>query len=351
MKRVVVIGGGVAGCAAAVAAAEAGAAVTLIERDHQLGGAAARGEHRTICGLAAIDAERAELLEPDLTAAWVEVLSTGAAQRRGRVWLWPTESGALQAGLRRRLDQTGVEICTGIPVNTVQIAAGRITAIAGRACTEVVDAAGVLPRLLGLPLVPASQWAAQRSVLALPRIADGRATRVQRLTLVQRALGLSAAALEPLDDGSWQLSLDVPPGTPPAVAAQLAERAASALAGQVLTCTWQIAERDADRAAGTVSLEKLFAQRQRGLCWAAWPREEHGPTGVLWQWPERDRYGVPEAAVRLPTAPANAWLIGKSLPVASAAAAALRVIGTALAIGAAVGARAAATDRPRENKP
>ena len=54
--RVVVIGGGIAGCAAAVAAARSGAQVQLLEAAHHLGGVAVRGEHRTLCGLAAIDA-------------------------------------------------------------------------------------------------------------------------------------------------------------------------------------------------------------------------------------------------------------------------------------------------------
>ena len=90
MSVVLVVGGGVAGCAAAVAAAESGAEVMLVEQRRHLGGVAAQGEHRTLCGLAPIDAARADLLEPDLTAAWVAAVGSGVAFRQGRVWLWPT---------------------------------------------------------------------------------------------------------------------------------------------------------------------------------------------------------------------------------------------------------------------
>jgi hypothetical protein len=53
---------------------------------------------------------------------------------------------------------------------------------------------------------------------------------------------------------------------------------------------------------------------------------------------------VPELAVRLGHGPDNLWCIGKGAPVTAAAAAALRVTGTCLAVGAAVG-QAAARER------
>ena len=99
---VVVIGGGVAGCAAAVAAAEAGADTILFEASRRLGGVAVQGEHRTLCGLAPIDAAAPDLLEPDLTDAWIAALTIEAPFRQGRVWLWPTAAHTMQAGLHRR---------------------------------------------------------------------------------------------------------------------------------------------------------------------------------------------------------------------------------------------------------
>src|SRR5580658_10391362 len=76
-QRVVVIGAGISGCAAAGALAGLGAEVLVLEAGRHLGGVAVAGEHRTLCGLAPIDAPTAELLEPGLVAAWLPYLADG----------------------------------------------------------------------------------------------------------------------------------------------------------------------------------------------------------------------------------------------------------------------------------
>jgi hypothetical protein len=188
------------------------------------------------------------------------------------------------------------------------------------------------------------QWPAHRSMLALPQLAPGRAARVHALAIAQAALGQDwAMALTPLAEGSvdWQWSLDVPPGTTPAVAAAHAERVAQALGGTLLACACRVAARDEGRPDAVIGIDELFAQHERGLCWAAWPQEEHGAEGVRWRWPGADRHGVPERALRPLGAPPGLWCIGKGAPVTLAAAAALRVTGTCLAVGGAVGRLAA----------
>jgi hypothetical protein len=154
-------------------------------------------------------------------------------------------------------------------------------------------------------------------------------------------------ALVPLDTAEhhWQLSLDVPPGATVVAAAATAERIANALGGVVVSQAVAIAERDSGRSTGALGLDELFGERERGLCWAAWPREEHGPTGVAWTWPTADRHGVPERAAHIAGAPANVWCVGRGAAVTNEAAAALRVTGTCLALGAAVGRRAALSVR------
>jgi hypothetical protein len=116
---------------------------------------------------------------------------------------------------------------------------------------------------------------------------------------------------------------------------------ADALGGELLACACRLAHRDRGRPAARFGLAELFAERERGLCWAAWPREEHLPDGIAWMWPPADRHGVPEAATRPLGGPANLWCVGKGMPVSAEAAAALRVTGTCLALGAAVGQAAA----------
>lgn len=347
--RVVVVGGGVAGCAAAVAAARGGARVLLLEAGHHLGGVAVRGEHRTLCGLAAIDAPAPDLLEPQLVGDWPARLATGPAFRQGRVWLWPTAAQAMQRGLAAGLAAVGVEVRLGRSLRRIRCADGRVVGVddgAGEiACDALIDASGAptTAMLLDLPRAPGDQWPAHRSLLALPQLGGGRAERVRALAVVQRLSGDRAAcALTPLADGCWQLSLDVPPGLTAAAIAPVAERVAAELGGTLLACAWQVAERDGGRPAAALGLAALFATGERGLCWAAWPREQHGPEGVAWTWPERPFHGVPEAVAKPHGWPANAWCVGRAVAVTAEAAAALRVTGTCLALGAAVGARAAA---------
>src|SRR5688572_15081493 len=225
---VVVIGGGVAGCAAAVAAAEAGAPTILLEATRMVGGVAVQGEHRTLCGLAPIDADTPALLEPESTAAWLPLLSNGPAFRQGRVWLWPTAAATLQHGLRQRLAATGVEMHLDARVSAAEGLVDRIrlhlcdgTAIDAAA---VIDASGaaVLARLLGSPCAAPVQWPAHRSLLHLPALTGGTAARIAALRQAQAASGGDAAiALVPVDlpAGRWQLSLDVTPGTTVAQAA------------------------------------------------------------------------------------------------------------------------------------
>lgn len=341
---VVVVGGGVAGCAAAVAAAEAGAEVVLVEARGNLGGVAAQGEHRTLCGLAPIAAARAELLEPDLTASWIDAVATGAPYRQGRVWLWPTAADALQAGLARRVATAGVTLRLGASLTGIEVKDSRIVAavIAGERLSvrALIDASGgaLVAGLLGAPIAPAEQWSAHRSVVRLPGLGASLAARAAALARAQRASGsLAAIALTPLAAGDWQLSLDIPPGTTAAAGQALAQRVAHALGGQLLASAVGTAARDQGRPRAELDLDALFATRERGLCWAAWPCEAHGADGVSWSWPDHDRYGVPRVAAQPAWAPRNLWLAGKALAVTAAAAAALRVTGTGFAVGGAVG--------------
>jgi hypothetical protein len=343
---VAVVGAGVAGCAAALSAAGEGAEVVLLEAGAHLGGVAARGEHRTLCGFAAIDGERPDLLEPELTSGWLDAVAIGGPYRRGRVWLWPTSADALQAGLARRLREARVDPRFGATLGSARVHGERlaVTVDGGELLVDrVIDASGsgAVARALGLAMAPATQWSAHRAVLRLA-LAPGPAARSRALARAQAAVGAQAAiALTPLDGERWQLSLDVPRGTGAPAAAALAERVASALDARLEACAVRVADRDDGRPAGVVTLAELFAERERGLCWAAWPREEHLADGVAWTWPPRDRHGVPERAARAPGAPAGCWFVGRGMPVDAAAAAALRVTGSGFALGAAVGARAA----------
>lgn len=342
MKRVAVIGGGVAGCAAAVAAAEAGHQVTLLEAGRHLGGVAARGEHRTLCGLAPIDADAPDLLEADLTAAWVAALACGKPWKQGRVWLWPTTAEAIVAGCVRRLAAAGVSHRIAAPVDNLHLDGQRLIAVEAAgvhlAVDAVIDASGgsAIAALGGWPRREPEAWGSLRVVLGLAA-PEGLSARGRLLRRLHQILGPAHLGLAAIDGSSSQLSVDVASGAAVGCEAARIGEALDVAGIPVLATTASVADRDAGGWAGDLDAEALFLQAERGWCWAAWPMEAHGPQGTEWRWPLRDRYGLPHDLVHPSGAPTNLRVVGRGGPMRASAVAALRVTGTQLALGTAVG--------------
>ncbi len=341
---VVVIGGGVAGCAAAAALAAQKIPVLLIEKNGHVGGVAAQGEHHTVCGLAPIDAPTPSLLEASYVGPWLPYITTGEPYRHGRVWLWPTTAHKLQHGLAQRLHELFVPVHYYEALTDLQVVDGRVQAITTNKQSHIpvraiIDASGsgISAYYIGTDMRRGEQWSAYRSRLSLPQMSHGKAARVRALHTAQQIIGHNAAiALTPIEQSDWQLSLDVALGTTVQHAAQQAEQIAAALQGSVITHATHIAVRDSGRPAEQLTLAELFNTQDRGICWAAWPQEQHSENGIIWSWPERDRYGIPPSAVQLKNGPQNLFFIGKGMPVDAAAASALRVTGTCLALGGAI---------------
>ena len=343
---VVVVGAGVAGAAAARAAADAGARVGVFEASSQLGGVAVRGDHRTICGLSPLDGEVPELLEPDLVGEWVERVATGDPYRSGRVWLWPCSADSWQQAIRNALDHSSITVHCGSSITNLHESEDGWQLEGDQPCSArvVIDASGGghCARRLGLTAREERQWAAIRGIVAWRDNAE--VTPARRVTALRRicaAVGERAAALTALGGDQWQLSVDVPPGSSAAAHAGVLTDACEALGAELLAQTWQVAERDDGGVDGVIDCETLFAKPERGLCWAAWPSEWHAPDGVRWRWPESDRHGVPLSAVSPRRLPKSFLLVGRGMPLTADASAALRVTGTCLAIGSAVGRLAA----------
>jgi hydroxysqualene dehydroxylase len=163
--RVAVVGGGWAGLAAAVAAAEGGALVSLFEAAHALGGRARRlllqrpdglacpldnGQHILIgayrdtltlmqrLGVAPLDVLQVQPLSlrfadgrglqvPPWAARWPAPLDGLAAMATARGWGWGDRLGLLRAALRWRAggfacadDATVAEVCRGVPPRAME---------------------------------------------------------------------------------------------------------------------------------------------------------------------------------------------------------------------------------------
>lgn len=357
MKKVIVIGGGVSGCAVAVAAASTGAQVTLLCKDTFLGGVAVTGDHRTICGLSTINSPNPTLLEPELTNKWVDLLAVGAPYREGKVWLWPTTSAQLQDGLKQRLEETGVHFLLKKKVDKVILneATKRIVGVTADSqtfdCDICIDTSNFVASYLGQKISKLVAWPAWRCIVELPFSVD-KQFRVSTLLAIRKKwiendpkhlLKSSALNLTIVFDipskNCWQLSVDVPPKTKICFIKKEVEEALSSIGGTLLSYSKQLSERDCGNPISSYNLEQLFSEKERGLCWASWPSELHTETGVRWKWPDKDYHGVPLKACRLENGPNNFYLIGKGMAVDSEAIAALRVIGTSLAIGTSLGSQ------------
>jgi hypothetical protein len=109
---VAVVGGGLAGVAAALAAAEAGARTVLIERADRLGGNVSQAFVHTVCGLyLGADAGDARPANPGLAMRFARVLqaagAAGEPERAGRVWELPTDP--------ERVGAVAVRCCRAMP--------------------------------------------------------------------------------------------------------------------------------------------------------------------------------------------------------------------------------------------
>jgi hypothetical protein len=96
---VAVVGGGSAGIAAAIAAAERGARCVLLEREATLGGNISQAFVHTICGLYFADEPAPRFANPGFPQRFANALrARGAARdpvRAGRVWVLPTDPAKL----------------------------------------------------------------------------------------------------------------------------------------------------------------------------------------------------------------------------------------------------------------
>jgi hypothetical protein len=98
---VAIVGGGMAGIAAGLAASERGARTLLIERAAALGGNATAAFVHTICGLYENGAATPRAVNPGLAERFAQGLAAaggaGQPERAGKVWVLPTDPPAIES--------------------------------------------------------------------------------------------------------------------------------------------------------------------------------------------------------------------------------------------------------------
>lgn len=133
--NVAVIGGGAAGVSAAVAAAQLGAVVILVEPSQRLGGVVTAAMHRCICGLyASAPASAADTLNAGVQRAVVERMVCHAPdsvrpKQFGKAWVLEFPPNAWERTLIELCDEAGVQRRHGTRVTSVRREGDRIISL------------------------------------------------------------------------------------------------------------------------------------------------------------------------------------------------------------------------------
>jgi hypothetical protein len=384
-----VVGGGPAGFAAAIAAADRGARTVLLEAGPVLGGNATGAFVHTICGLyPAADADSASFVNPGLPARIADALqragAAGTAEEVGRVRVLPTDPTAMAAvlasecarrptlavRLETRLEHANLGTSAGLsgigPQGPFGLTSEIVVDASGAAVAATIGGAGVvsasaaerqLPsyivRLAGVPAEDTMGYGRLRWTVAL-----ARATRRDGLTpnaesaLLRPVPGSDEAYLTLNLSRDLLLAEETSPGTLERAAREAVEAAVEHLRTnrsgyadcRVVAWPRRVGEREGARLRGRVMIEAeplLAGERSDDeVALSSWPIELwHDHRGASYRYPEAP-YGIPLGAL-ISATHTRLGVAGRCLSASHEALGALRVIGTSLATGEAIGIAAA----------
>jgi hypothetical protein len=400
---VLVIGGGAAGVAAAVAAGRAGAKVILLERYGFLGGLATTAQVGTICGLYLRDTAGAEAVPVagGFASEFASRLQVAGNTKPLRVdcglWVLPyfppefarvadaivAESGNVQLILHATVADACAEdsrinqiraLAWNEPLNFVPKAVvdctGEATAAALAGANSENGGADQVPALVFV-LENVDPGLAERGLLEVRRdlrvaVQDGVLPAIcERLSLVpgtgangRFAFKFSLFPAQP-DGALWQQVTDwerearalLEP-----LARFLTQKVAAFRNARLASVAPQLGVRSGRRILGRARLaddDVLNARKSPlGIARGCWPMERwtRSPKPEMTYFAERDFYDIPFDCLR-PMELENVFVAGRCLSAATGAMTSARVIGTALATGWAAGTAAAfqASGRPIED--
>lgn len=384
---VLVLGGGAAGLAAAVAAARMSAHTVLVERHGALGGMATAALVHSICGLyllrdepGAVPAHRG--LPSEFASRLIRAGAACGPVRMGRMDVLPHSPpgfAAVADALAEECATLEVRLHTECLSDAVEISTrGRRATLAPRA---IVDASGdaAFATLAGLATdqAPADRLQRPAFIFALHTVEvaaldnNGRVQLAHQIAAAvgagQLASGCLGAQLRATGRGSEvyvTVDLAGPLDFDPCDPTQLAdmEREGRFLATQLAAFlrAHHAAFRHSELAAFPARVGVRESRRVRGratvtsadvlggaehadvVALGTWPIElRETATGPRWRFPDGNRpTQIPLGALRVAGAE-NVWAAGRCISCDHEAQAALRVIGTCLATGQAAGAAAA----------
>ncbi len=391
---VLVLGGGGAGLAAAVAAARTGAQTILVERHGALGGMIAASLVHSICGLYRLHPEPGAILAHrglpgELAARLIRARASAGPVRCGRLDVLPLSPPAFTAvadglvaecpSLSTRLHTELCAVSGSGRIESVELLCrGQRNTLIPRA---VVDASGdaALSMLAGAETHQAESSHLQRPAfifalhtVEVTALGDGSrlhlahqiAEAVQEGKLDRGVLGAQFRASGRGSEVYVTVDLAGPENFDPTDPTHLTlldqegRRIAAALAqflrtqhpafsnAELAAFPARVGIRESRRVRGdTIVTEedvKLGTEKVDSVALGTWPMElREKATGPRWRFPKDDRpTQIPLGALKA-AGLENLWVAGRCLSSEHAAQAALRVIGTCLATGQAAGLAAA----------
>ncbi|MCB9680082.1 MAG: FAD-dependent oxidoreductase [Alphaproteobacteria bacterium] len=386
---VLVAGGGAAGVAAAIGAAQAGARVALLERQGSCGGMATSALVGTVCGLyTRAPAGRARWVHDGLPRAFGERLAadsgTSVEVTRDGLHYLPYAPLAFRVLCDRLLDAHGVSVWLHTQLIGVERTAGEVTAVRAwswdrelRAeVAALVDTTGTASAstLAGATVADDGTHQAPALVAALADVAPCE-TFALKLALTREVLrGVADGALPPdaealsIVPGSHQggrvlLKLGLRGGMDghaeelsrlerrgraelTTIVAWLRARLPELAAVAIVDVAAQVGVRTGRRPVGRAVLGdddvRGCRRHDDAVARGGWPVERWGIDARpdLELLPEGATYDIPAGACRSVDVD-NLWFAGRNLSASATAIASARVIGTCLATGYAAGTLAA----------
>jgi glycine/D-amino acid oxidase-like deaminating enzyme len=178
---VMVVGGGAAGVAAAVAASEAGLRVTLIERNSYLGGKATAAEVGTICGLYHFSKKETTYIVDGFAKEFAELIRkrsrTSPLSSLNGLHYLPYDINVFKTTCSGLLEQHKVTVYTNAEVIGVVENYGRISTVSVNIngnpfvfhASAVVDCTGesLVSKLANLPLIKSERFQAAAQVFSI----------------------------------------------------------------------------------------------------------------------------------------------------------------------------------------
>jgi hypothetical protein len=373
MSDVLVLGGGVAGVAASVAAARQGAAVTLLEKNNFLGGQATSALVGTICGLyyrsknpepryacAGFAREFAELLQE---ASGTKVMSAGEG-----LFFLPYDAEAFKKVCLELMDAENIQVQSGQVCDSLVCDDGLMLSVAGHAALTFVDCSGQaeLSRLAGLELEETGKAQNNAFIFEVRGLGDINTRELQLSLIKEIKKAVLAKNLEKKYEflsvlpGShqgesvsfkWTLSHDTTledslKKEVQAFLAFLKEKLPCFEKADIHEMATKIGVRSGKRPFGRQRLEVEDLRNSQkftdGCVNATWPIEEWrgGLQPEMEYLPYEHHYEIPAGALRSKDI-SNLFFAGKSIAASDKAIASARVMGPCLGTGYAAGTLAA----------